>query len=178
MSSISRSQYQKLAEENKRLLSDLKIVCMGDSFESIQKRQEWRKRFNGKQALLDGIKEVLTGYEKIQGKPILHLNLKGKWFDMIEGGYKKEEYRDINDYWNRIIKSYTVKIKGSFYYPDEFIICFSNGYRKNRRQFYIECTGLAVGYGYPNWGAIDFKKYYILKLGKILLKLNCEPNEA
>lgn len=30
---------------------------------------------------------------------ILHLPLKSKWYLMIELGVKKEEYREINDYW-------------------------------------------------------------------------------
>ena len=29
----------------------------------------------------------------------LHLNLKKKWFDMIKSGEKKEEYREITEYW-------------------------------------------------------------------------------
>ena len=29
----------------------------------------------------------------------LHLTLKKKWFDLILSGEKKEEYREIKDYW-------------------------------------------------------------------------------
>lgn len=32
---------------------------------------------------------------------VLHLTLKKKWFDMIESGEKKEEYREIKPYWIR-----------------------------------------------------------------------------
>ncbi|HET8736229.1 MAG TPA: ASCH domain-containing protein, partial [Pricia sp.] len=35
----------------------------------------------------------------------LHLNLKKKWFDMILSGEKKEEYREIKEYWiGRLIR--------------------------------------------------------------------------
>lgn len=30
---------------------------------------------------------------------ILNLTLKAKWYDMIEAGIKKEEYREIKDFW-------------------------------------------------------------------------------
>ena len=31
----------------------------------------------------------------------LRLNLKGVWYDMIESGEKKEEYREIKSYWTK-----------------------------------------------------------------------------
>lgn len=38
----------------------------------------------------------------------LRLTLKKKWFDMIQSGEKKEEYRTLKDYWkvNLLIKCY------------------------------------------------------------------------
>lgn len=36
---------------------------------------------------------------------ILHLPLKKKWYEMIESGYKTEEYREIKPYWiKRLLK--------------------------------------------------------------------------
>lgn len=35
---------------------------------------------------------------------ILHLNLKAKWYDMIESGVKKEEYREIKPFWKKRLK--------------------------------------------------------------------------
>ena len=43
---------------------------------------------------------------------VLHLNLTKKWFDMIEAGEKKEEYREIKPFWNRVFSCY-IKIKGT-----------------------------------------------------------------
>lgn len=31
----------------------------------------------------------------------LTLSLKKKWYDMIASGEKKEEYREITEYWNK-----------------------------------------------------------------------------
>lgn len=57
MSSISRSVYQKVCEENKRLWANLNVICTGDSFESIQKRQEYRKYFDRQKQFLDTLKD-------------------------------------------------------------------------------------------------------------------------
>lgn len=110
----------------------------------------------------------------MKNKPILHLNLKKKWFDMILSGEKKEEYRDMSEYWKRIFQDHSdkfkmlIKIKNNHFYPEDVIICFSNGYAKNRRQFYIKCNGLKIGFGLEKWGAEKDKIYYILKLGTIV----------
>ncbi len=97
-------------------------------------------------------------------KIIFHLNLTKKWFDMIKSGIKTEEYREIKPSWNRIFGQGRIKIKGKLYAPADVLICFSNGYRKNRAQFYCECVGLMVGYGIKEWGADKEKAYYILDL--------------
>lgn len=105
--------------------------------------------------------------EKTQNqKQIFHLNLKRKWFDMILNGEKKEEYREINTYWNKRFSCY-IKIKKKFYHPKDVIICFSNGYSKNRDFFFVECEGLCVREGKKEWGAEPGKLYYVLRLGKI-----------
>ena len=111
-------------------------------------------------------------------KPILHLNLKKKWFDMILLGSKKEEYREMSEYWMHRFNSmfftlgqgHPIKIiiKNVRYDPTDVIICFSNGYRKDRRQFKIECKDLTAGKGRTEWGAEKNVNYFILKLGAIL----------
>lgn len=100
-------------------------------------------------------------------KQILHLTLKKKWFDMILSGEKKEEYRDIKPFWNKMI-SHHIKIKGKYYHPTDVVICFSHVYTANRNQFMIECKGLAVREGKESWGAEPGKQYYVLILGEIL----------
>ena len=100
-------------------------------------------------------------------KPVLHLNLKSVWFDMILSGLKKEEYREIKPYWERRFgkELCSILIKNQPWHPAFVTICFSNGYSKDRRQFYIDCKDLVIGEGNPEWGAEKGKQYFILKLG-------------
>ena len=107
----------------------------------------------------------------MNSKPILHLNLKTNWFELISNGEKKEEYREIKPFWNRIFSSY-IKIKGKFYHPTDVIICFSNGYSKTRKQMFLECTGMFIREGKQEWGAEPGKRYYVLKLGNIIKNEN------
>lgn len=130
----------------------------------------------------------------INNENILHLNLKSKWFDMILSGEKKEEYREIKDFWvKRFISDilvhnrlFTNDIKaickngGSFQLsnvenPNEKIkfknyktIIFSNGYSKNRRQFMIELLSIKIDFGKSELGANPNQKYFVLKLGEII----------
>jgi len=128
----------------------------------------------------------------------LHLNLKRKWFDMILSGEKKEEYREIKDYWvKRLTQSdndfkdeaerlkkgefhqdnlpYGEKIqfRYSYCFPKDINkIIFSNGYSKDRDQFTIEFNGILIKEGIPKWGAKSGEKYFVIQLGKILDKNN------
>ncbi|NDW10936.1 ASCH domain-containing protein [Dysgonomonas sp. 520] len=99
-------------------------------------------------------------------KPILHLNLCSKWYDMIELGLKLEEYREDKSYWNRVFIEGSIKIKGKLYKPKDIIVCFSNGYSKNRRQMYMEIQDLIYSKGKQKWGAKIDKNYHILVLGQ------------
>lgn len=98
---------------------------------------------------------------------VLHLNLTKKWFDMIASGEKKEEYREIKPFWNRIFSCY-IKIKGKYYHPSDVAICFSNGYSKGRRQMIVKCKYVKPGFGKKEWGAEPNKQYHILSLGDVV----------
>lgn len=101
------------------------------------------------------------------GKPVLHLNLKKQWFQMVSEEIKKEEYRDITPYWSRVFVDGKIKIKGKIYDPTNVFIQFSNGYSKSRPQNMFECKGLRVGCGKQEWGAELNRQYYILELGEL-----------
>lgn len=117
----------------------------------------------------------------------LHLNLKKKWFDMVLSGDKKEEYREIKDYWvSRFVAAiWTDKLnsdshkeaikKGEYkrisWHDDYDTITFSNGYSKKRKQFVIEFKGIEINKGIERWGGKRNKKYFVINLGKII-KLN------
>lgn len=92
----------------------------------------------------------------------LHLNVHRKWFDMINDGFKKEEYRETTSYWTKRLMECRLKIK-------EFdTVTFSNGYAKDRDQVVVEFKGIFIGEGIVQWGAECGKLYYIIQLGKII----------
>lgn len=89
----------------------------------------------------------------------LHLNLIKKWYDMILSGDKKEEYRELSDYWKARFKTVQENnIKK---------VTFSNGYRKNRRQMVVEISYIRIGRGIEEWGAVPGKQYFVTVLGKV-----------
>lgn len=117
---------------------------------------------------------------------ILHLTLKKQWYDMIVSGEKKEEYREIKQYWiNRFAicggkdprpfgyycqkaSCFSCVTRGDGFRPKEFdTIRFTNGYSKGASTFDIECKGITIGTGNPQWGA-PAEQVFILSLGKIL----------
>lgn len=120
--------------------------------------------------------------EKIMTNQILHLNLKRKWFDMIKSGEKKEEYREITEFWRRYFhimpdqykevlpfkNKILINIKGRLYPPHSVTICFSNGYSKNRKQIFVKCNDVKIDYGYEKWGAEKNIIYYVLSLGDLI----------
>lgn len=85
---------------------------------------------------------------------MLILPTKGKWFNMILSGDKREEYREIKPY-------YTTRFKKIFdMYPnsniptglDKQLIGFRNGYGSSRPQFTALCS-LDVKAGKEEWGS-------------------------
>lgn len=104
------------------------------------------------------------GREKMK-LPILHLNLKKRWFDMIASGEKQEEYREIKPYWQKFFVYGLIKIGGICHSPKNVIICFSHGYNKNRPQMRFKCRGLVIRTGRPAWGAEPGKEYFVIQIG-------------
>lgn len=119
----------------------------------------------------------------------LKLVLKRRWYEMIESGEKKEEYRDATDYyrkkfcplfkcwrWNTITgdpltdavvpcsfcKEHPANIK---HYDT---VTFYLGYRKDRPSMTFTCEGITIGEGKPEWGAAPRLTYYVIKLGERL----------
>jgi hypothetical protein len=107
---------------------------------------------------------------------ILKLTLTKKWFDEIYLLRKPEEYRAIKPYWNtRLLSIYSCDDKGRFTVPIDQAkfksfdaIEFTNGYGGRMPKMLIECKGISIGRGNPEWGAPVDEDVFILKLGKIL----------
>lgn len=102
---------------------------------------------------------------------VLHLTLKKKWFDMIASGEKKEEYRELKEYW---IKRFCTKEWYKFEMEvlhkaiDKHYdaVIFRNGYNKNAPVITIECKGITIGHGKYKWGAHG--QSFIIRLGNVL----------
>lgn len=99
--------------------------------------------------------------------PIYHLNLTKEWFEMVKRQYKKEEYRAISPFYNKTLNSH-IKVDGRWHHPSDVVLCFSNGYDKNRPQILAQCEGLKVGFGKEEWGAEKDTQYNIFSLGQVL----------
>lgn len=94
---------------------------------------------------------------------MLVLPIKKKWFDMIVSGEKTEEYRELKPYYHSRIKN----TFGFNYKNKDVEIIFRNGYKHNSPSVRCLCK-LEVGEGKKEWGAIPKKRYYILKIEKVL----------
>ena len=94
---------------------------------------------------------------------MLILPIKKKWFDMILSGEKKEEYREIKQYWTmRFLNEFGLNFQG-----EVRNIVFRNGYSKNSPAILCNCK-LRVGTGKIEWGAEQGNEYYILEILEIL----------
>lgn len=120
----------------------------------------------------------------------LHLVLKSKWYDMIKRGEKKEEYREIKQYWaNRLLNirrdfaydfdaysdcvsllktepEHAMKSMDADY-RDYDCVCFHKGYTPITMKF--EISDIIIGYGRTEWGAPKNKRVFIIILGKRIL---------
>ena len=127
----------------------------------------------------------------------LQLSLKSKWFEMTKAGIKKEDYREINEYWfKRIIFNHKKVFKyctghewDSCQCRDEYIKLIIDrkrtmiaakpfdcnvmtlGYPKStdtERILKLEHKGIEIRTGNPEWGAEPNKLYFVIMHGAIL----------
>lgn len=116
---------------------------------------------------------------------MLTLPIQKRWFDMILSGEKKEEYRDIKEYYEtrfqNLFGALTVHSVSVFSDNEEYEllqgesvikqirkdsvqeIIFRNGYSKDSKAIKARCK-LRIGKGRPEWGAEPDKQYYILEI--------------
>lgn len=109
----------------------------------------------------------------------LHLILKAQWYNMIESGEKKEEYREITQYWmHRLMLCYChgfrpCKSESCSSPMPNFCaaivkrfntVTFHYGYTSRTMTFKIE--NIHIGTGNPGWGAEEGKQYFVIKLGE------------
>ena len=127
---------------------------------------------------------------------ILRLNLSRKWFNMIKSGEKKEEYRELKEFW--LIRLLDIKWPKETKYDDKYIpsdivfdlkrhswvkvfksyraefktfdiVEFRNGYSKNASSFQIEFKGIDIGEPKPEWTDENWQgEVFRIKLGEIV----------
>ena len=82
---------------------------------------------------------------------ILSLVLKGKWYDMIEHGGKREEYRAFTKYW--LIRFHNWDMKFTPYNTP--VVEFRRGYRPNAPRMAFWCLGIERGNGMGPYAYVD-----------------------
>lgn len=105
----------------------------------------------------------------------LDLVLKHKWYDMIACGEKREEYRELTEYWIKRLLNLTKDGQKKNHYfgfiDEDDILGFKNfdavrfhrGYTSTTMTFEIE--SITIGEGREEWGAEPGKDYFVIKLG-------------
>lgn len=79
---------------------------------------------------------------------ILDLVLMYKWYDLIDKGRKREEYRTIKEYWQK-------RLEGTHYTH----VRFRRGYTSTTMLWKIDI--ISIGVGFPSWGAPSEACYII-----------------
>ena len=116
----------------------------------------------------------------------LTLSLKKKWFDMIKAGAKKEEYREVNEYWaarligkgkfdkwTALTRDKDLSFLGfnSFRWTNDLkfidfdLIVFTLGYPKaddTERRLVFKNPKIRIGTGRTEWGAEPWKRYFVI----------------
>ena len=97
---------------------------------------------------------------------MLVLPIKKKWFDMIASGVKREEYRDMTQYYRKRFQNLgLLDEQGRATFKDAQVI-FRNGYSKNSKQFEAKVSLRKRG-GSTEWGAEQGKRYFVLLIKSI-----------
>ena len=94
---------------------------------------------------------------------MLSLPIKKKWYDMITSGEKKEEYREIKPYYKARFKSNGLLDASGKPTDKRTQITLRNGYSRFSPET-VATVHLDVGTGNPDWGAVNGKQYFILKI--------------
>lgn len=95
---------------------------------------------------------------------ILELPLKKKWYNMIESGEKREEYRAITAYWISRLTWHEIGPDPNMIDPQRTFkpythVRFRYGYTKRTMLFKID--SMIIGRGNPNWGAPEHPVFII-----------------
>ena len=87
---------------------------------------------------------------------MIMLPIKKKWFDMVDSGVKKEEYRSIT-------KRYRTMFTNAADDQGRFWCILQNGYAKDSPRLYIYVQ-TSIGTGNTEWGAEEGEQYFVLSI--------------
>lgn len=87
---------------------------------------------------------------------MLTLPIKSEWFNMILSGVKKEEYRNITQF-------YKTRFENAKDENNQFWCVLRNGYSSNSPSITVHVE-LSVGCGHTEWGAEPDTTYYVLSI--------------
>lgn len=95
------------------------------------------------------------------GTAPLILNLHKKWFNMVDSGFKKEEYRRIIDHWTKRLLDEEKKPKPFSH------VEFRNGYSKTPPTTKVEYLGITIKRPNPSWSPQNAwdKSFLTIRLG-------------
>lgn len=101
---------------------------------------------------------------------VLHLVLKKKWYDLIESGEKKEEYRDETPYWKKRIDGWWQRSWPKYRVaPIPAVVVLHCGYRKDPQMAwlvrYLICDASGDNSRHREWGKPK-TSHYIIPLGE------------
>lgn len=106
---------------------------------------------------------------------VLRLTLTKKWYDMILSGEKKEEYRELKDYWEQRLMNFDIVSRNSFSSfkkPVGFkhfdFVEFRNGYAKTAPTMLVECKGIRIGKARPEWSEGFADDCFVISLGSVV----------
>lgn len=88
---------------------------------------------------------------------------------MIASGEKKEEYREIKDYWVKRFVTVDIDLDFIDIVPLRHfdVVTFRNGYSKNAPTISFKCDGISTGSAKPEWSESWMGKVFIIKLGQV-----------
>jgi hypothetical protein len=103
----------------------------------------------------------------MSNKPrILHLTIKKKWFDMIASGEKKEEYRELKQYWHRRLVSDMLMTQIPIFRQFD-IVRLTNGYGSSAPTIDVKFINSGISKtGRREWGFE--RECFVILLGEIV----------
>ena len=104
---------------------------------------------------------------------VLNLPIKGKWFDMITHGGKREEYRDCEH--RQVQRAFLWAANDPYWGLTKPVAVFRNGYSMDSRALVIQVVGFELrgreSVKHPEWGEPRCRRLHlVVQLGEILYK--------